>query len=227
MRRQCSSVLFAALLSAVCGQVAAAPTAGEVLLARGAATAQQAGESGRLLGKGSTIFEGDVVTTGVRSVAVLRLEDGTRITLRPGSKFPVESFSTEAGKESSVMSLFKGGLRAVTGFISKRNPRAVRLRTAVATIGIRGTEFDARLCGTDCADEAKERPGPAGRAGFVRGSVVASAGGGARSRNLRAGDAVYNGDRIVTGKGAYAVLAFRDKSRVTVLPNTEFHVENF
>ncbi len=101
------------------------------------------------------------------------------------------------------------------------------MRTAVATIGIRGTEFDARLCSTDCADEAKQRPGPAGRAGFVRGSVVASAGGGARSRSLVAGDSVYNGDRIVTGEGAYAVLAFRDKSRVTVLPNTEFHVENF
>ncbi len=116
----CSTVSDAHVpLQAACDCHAVAPLckgfwrhrpAGEVLLARGAATAQQAGESGRLLGKGSTIFEGDVVTTGLRSVAVLQLLDGTRITLRPGTKFQIESFSVEVGKESAVMSLFKGGL---------------------------------------------------------------------------------------------------------------------
>jgi hypothetical protein len=216
--------LVAALAGPVFDCAMAATEAGQAVLSRGAATAQLAGDSARLLGPGATIYEGDVVTTSKRSVAVLELADGTKVTLRPESKFQVESFDTTTNRESSVMRLFRGGMRTVTGFISKRNPNAMQLRTAVATIGIRGTEFDARLCGADCAEEAKRRPAPSGRAGFVRGSVVARTAGG-RARNLKAGDGVYVGESIVTGPDSFAVLAFRDQSRVTVLPETEFQVE--
>ena len=58
---------------------------------------------------------------------------------------PVEQVAENA--EEGLMTLFKGGLRAVTGFMSKRNPNAMRLRTAVATIGIRGTEYLIKLDG--------------------------------------------------------------------------------
>jgi len=213
-----------ALLALGASPAGAATKAGEAVLARGAATAQIQGESARILGPGSIIYEGDVVTTTRRSVTVLKLEDGTRVTIRPESSFQVESFNTAANQESAVMRLFKGGMRAVTGFISKRNPNAMRVRTAVATIGIRGTEFDARLCAADCGKEAAARPRPAGRAAFVRGSVIARTVSG-RSRNLATGDSVFNGDSIVTGAGAYCVIAFQDQSRITVLPETEFQVQ--
>jgi len=36
----------------------------------------------------------------------------------------------------------KGSARVVTGLIGKRNPKSVNYRTATATIGIRGTNFD-------------------------------------------------------------------------------------
>ena len=43
-----------------------------------------------------------------------------------------------------VFALLKGGLRAVTGLIGKRvNRDAYKLRTATATVGIRGTDFNA------------------------------------------------------------------------------------
>ena len=48
-------------------------------------------------------------------------------------------------------SLFKGGVRVVAGLIAKLFPNAARLTTPTDTVGIRGTDFDARLCGTDCA----------------------------------------------------------------------------
>ena len=51
-----------------------------------------------------------------------------------------------------------GGLRAVTGLISKAGPDRVRLVTPTATVGIRGTEFDARLCGPECRLEAQGIP---------------------------------------------------------------------
>lgn len=209
----------------VAGTLAAvADQAGSVVAARGLVTAHVTGGTPRIVGRDSVIFEGDVLTTGARSIAVLKLLDGTRITLRPDTVFQIREFKTEETKESALFSLFKGGLRAVTGFVSKRNPNAVRLRTSVATIGIRGTEFDARLCGADCQAEAKLRPAPAGRAGFVKGQVVAHSAGG-RARQLAVGQPVYNGESLVTSAGSYAVIGFRDKSRVTLLPDTEFRVD--
>ena len=217
-----AGALFALCLLA--GAAWAADRAGEVSLARGLATAHAAGSQARILGSGSTLYVGDVVTTGPRSIALLKLGDGSRITLRPDTSFQVEEYNLSDTSPSAVFRLFKGGLRAVTGFMSKRNPNAVRLRTAVATIGIRGTEFDARLCGADCAEEAKQRPTPAGRAGFVKGTVIAKAASG-RARAVTAGGPVYSGDSLVTGNSAYAVVLFRDQSRVTVMPNTEFRVD--
>ena len=128
---------------------------GEVKYARGAVTVQQEDGSGaRLVGKGNPIAEGEVIKTGNRSFAIISLADNTRMTLRPGTSFAVEQMN--AKKDSSanaILRLFKGGLRAITGFISKNNPDGYRLRTSVATIGIRGTEFDARICDADCGEE--------------------------------------------------------------------------
>ena len=110
--------------------------------------------------------------------------------------FKFEEFNIEPKKERSVVRLFKGGMRTVTGYLSKRNPNAFKVRTAAATIGIRGTEFDARLCKSDCAEEAKTvtRAGVApvskvvGRVGFVRGSLNRERGG--QSQTLLAGVAL-------------------------------------
>lgn len=208
------------------GTADAATQVGEAQLARGLVSAAGPGTNARLIGSGAAIFQGDIVTTGPRSSAILKLADGSRIMIRPQSSFTVEEFSTDEAKPLAVMRLFKGGLRAVTGFISKRNPNAMRLRTSVATIGIRGTELDVRLCGSDCADEAKARPAPSGRIAFAKGNVVASAASG-RARALKTGYPLYNGERVVTNANSYAVLVFRDESRVTILPNTEFVVERF
>ena len=83
-----------------------------------------------------------------------------------------------------------------------------------------------QLCEDDCVQESKARPASAGRAGFVRGNVVAIGASG-RSRSLKIGQPVYGGERIVTSGNSYAVLVFRDKGRVTVIPNSEFKIEVF
>ncbi|MFT4583144.1 MAG: hypothetical protein ACI915_003148 [Gammaproteobacteria bacterium] len=230
MARQSSSTLLSALFSLLVLASATLPAsaanqAGEVVLARGIATSQAVGSRTRILGIGSPLFVGDVISTGPRSIALLRLGDGSRLTLRPQTKFQVEEFNIEEGDERAVYRLFQGGLRAVTGFLSKRNKNAVRLRTSVATIGIRGTEFDARICGADCTLDAKARAVPSGRAGFVKGSVAAQSGSGGRARALRAGAPIYSGETVTTSTGSFAVLTFKDKSRVTLMPKTEFRIE--
>ena len=163
---------------------ASAERVGEIKYARGAVTVQQADGSGaRLIGQGDNLNQGEVVKTGSKSFAILRLEDDTRMTLRPGTSFAVEEYNAQRNnKASALLRLFRGGMRTITGFISKMNPGGYKIKTATATIGIRGTEFDARLCAQDCAEEnrkldkriAAEAKRTVAKAVFIRGDVKAT-----------------------------------------------------
>lgn len=120
----------------------------------------------------------------------------------------------------------------MTGFISKRNPDALVLRTQVATIGIRGTQFEARICGDDCEKEAsaQRKPPPGsttpvvGRVVKMRGKVEAQ-GEFADPRPLNLGGALYSGDVISTGTAAYAVIEYRDGARISLGRNSSFRID--
>ena len=208
--------------------------AGSVKYARGAVTLQNKnGTQARLVAAKEKFKEGDVLKTGPKSFAIIRLEDGTRMTLRPKTTFAVESMKAEkTSTASAILNLFRGGMRTITGFISKYNKTGYKMRTPVATIGIRGTEFDARLCEDDCAQENKkiedkhnqEVDEAVARAVFVRGTLNAKSFAG-RDRVVKAGESVFEGDTLSTGKTGYAILVFRDKSRVSLQRNTEFRID--
>lgn len=108
---------------------------------------QRADGSVRLLSEKSQVRTGDVVSTERDSYAQIRLTDGGQITLRPNTQMRIEGYDfseSEPQKDNFVFALLKGGMRAVTGLIGKRaNKDAYRLRTATATVGIRGTDFNA------------------------------------------------------------------------------------
>ena len=113
----------AALWLGVClllPQVATAQSAGEVEFSRGAGYAQTPGQTPRILGKGLEFREGDTLSTSAGSTAIVRLTDGTRMTLRPSTNMVVQQFQYKEGatNNSMVMQLFSGGLRAITGLIS-------------------------------------------------------------------------------------------------------------
>ena len=207
---------------------------GIVEYSRGATTLQGAAQGASIVSRGAKFNRNDVITTGKKSFAILRLTDGTRLTLRPNSKFAVEEFNPSLTKDASAkLSLFRGGMRAITGFISKYNSNGYKMRTPVATIGIRGTEFEARLCGTDCEEDSKSvkpvdlaKPRAVGRVAFMRGQMAARNLDGSE-RKVRRGEPVYEGDTLVSGKGSFGVIAFRDKSRVTMQPRSQFLVEKF
>lgn len=136
--------------------LAHAQVAGEVEFARGVGFAQTPGESPRTLGKGLSLREGDRLTTSDGASAIIKLQDGTRMTVRPNSELVLQQyrFRENAADNSMLMQLVRGGFRAVTGLISKNSPNAARVQTSTATIGIRGTDFDARLCTTECGAES-------------------------------------------------------------------------
>jgi hypothetical protein len=120
--------------------------AGEITHVSGAVMAQKADGQSRILSVKSTVNEGDVVATADNSYARVKFSDGSEAVLRPASQVKIDRFNFEEQKPQSdgmVLSLLKGGMRAVTGLLGKRNPAAVRVATPSATIGIRGTTFNA------------------------------------------------------------------------------------
>jgi hypothetical protein len=97
-----------------------AQSAGEVEFSRGAGVAQAPGKLPRTLGKGLALNEGDRLTTSEGSTAIVKLQDGTRMTLRPNSELILQNFKfkEDSPDNSMVMQLLRGGFRAVTGLIS-------------------------------------------------------------------------------------------------------------
>lgn len=120
----------------------------------GQVSVQQSDGKTLLGATGTHVGVGDTVITGQAGYVRVAMTDGGEMVLRPDSQLKIESykFVKEAPAEDSfVFSMLKGGLRAITGFISKRGNRdAYKLRTATTTIGIRGTQFDVRVCLADC-----------------------------------------------------------------------------
>ena len=107
---------------------------------------------------GTKVGEGDVMITGADGFGRLELTDGGEMVLRPNSQLKIENYRFHADKpteDSFAYRMLKGGLRTVTGLIGKRgNPNAYVGTTSTATIGIRGTQFDLRLCQGDCGSLA-------------------------------------------------------------------------
>ena len=152
--------------------------AGSVALAQGSVTDQATDGTSRQLKDGDTVYPGDAFTLGDDSYLDLDLEDGGRILLRPDTTFQIQEYHfdpdahpapgeqpllavSQQKPESAFFSLVKGGLRAVDGLIGQSKPQNYAIATPVATIGVRGTAFDVRYCGDDCADEKDATGAPA------------------------------------------------------------------
>ena len=149
------SSLFAGLLLVAglfSGAAHAAP-AGKITHLSGTLVAKRADGSTKLVAVKSEVQEGDTLTTEQETYARIKFVDGGEMVLRPGSQVKVESykFNNEKPKEDNIfLSMLKGGMRAVTGLVGKRNRDAVTFGTTTATIGIRGTHFGALICQNDC-----------------------------------------------------------------------------
>ena len=137
-------LLLLGLLLSVSAQ--AEPAVARVLFAHGEVQAQRDGVSTRALNRGDTLHAGDTIQTGRASSAQFRYTDGTVIALRAESNYHIEQhrYDSEHPEQNAQSSeLLRGGLRAITGAIARERPEAVKTRTPVATIGIRGTVYEA------------------------------------------------------------------------------------
>jgi hypothetical protein len=132
--------------------LARAEPAGKVLTADGDALVLRGSQILRL-SRGAAIESGDQIHTGADSKVLIAFTDSSLVWIRANSDFIIDEYSyAKNGRESAFFSLLKGGVRSVTGLIGRRNRMSYRLRVAVATIGIRGTDFSVVMCQRDCRD---------------------------------------------------------------------------
>jgi hypothetical protein len=228
--------VLAWMLAALCligATPAVAQQVGEVVYAQGLTSVQRPGEDPRFVQKGDVLNVGDVISTSNRGYAVVSFRDGTKITLRPGTTFAIDKFNHDAGEEAALFRLLKGGVRALTGLISKRDPQGMQFTSRTSTMGIRGTSFDARQCEGDCAEEVKPgrgKPVPPPPQVVARVAVLSGSasviGVNGQTRAAARGTPLYSGETVRTQKASYAVLGFRDQSKVTVIADSEFKLEN-
>eukprot|EP01037_Dinobryon_pediforme_P004207 gene4207-4257_t len=136
-----------ARLALLMGMVAAWPltglaAAGLVQFAAGDVQLRR-GETLSRLSKGSELDGGDVVLTGTEGRAQIRFSDGGLVALYPDSQFTVTRYAdgAGAGEDHFVVNLLRGGMRALTGLIGKRNPANYKVVTPTAVVGIRGSAF--------------------------------------------------------------------------------------
>jgi hypothetical protein len=154
----------------------AATVAATVVMITGRGLALSADGSLRALVAGSPVFEGELVSTGPSTYLNLKFADQSLFLLRPNTRFQIEEFSheppaaaaeplalaparrtltasvTPPRTDTAFFRLLKGGFRAVTGAVGKSERERFRVATPVATIGIRGTDFETRWCDRDCDD---------------------------------------------------------------------------
>lgn len=143
---------MAALVLAALAPAEAAQHAAKVVYAFGQVEAHGSGGQARKLARGDAIVPGDTVVTR-RGRAQLRFTDGGFAALQPGTEYRVDDYAFEGkadGSERSFLSLVRGSVRLVTGIIGRANKQNYRIRTSVATIGIRGTSGRLSHCEANC-----------------------------------------------------------------------------
>lgn len=124
-----------------------AGVAGHVQFVSGNVQVTSAAGQIRQAEKGGPINEGDLVSSAQQSSVQIKMQDGGFIAVRPNTRLKIEQFrfsgQAEGGNDRSFFSLIKGGFRSITGLIGQVNKQNYRVTTPAATIGIRGTDYEA------------------------------------------------------------------------------------
>ena len=158
MKTPLKFIIYTALVAGLSGPVAAQDSSGMVVASRGVVVAISDGES-RELKQGEFVYVSDEIVTSDRSFAVVQFDDGSKVTVRPETTLIIESYLYNGdGNDEATLNLVEGGLRVITGALAKANPENYKVRTPVALMGVRGTEFSVMLCGDQlCGEDEMEQ----------------------------------------------------------------------
>jgi hypothetical protein len=131
--------------------------AGKVIFVFGEAWKHTVDGGKHNLKRGMVVNVGETIETSSTGQVQIRMNDNGLISIRPSSQFKIKAFQfsgatgADSADDKSYFQLLKGGFRSITGAVGQNNKKAYKVITPVATIGIRGTDYSARLCDGDCA----------------------------------------------------------------------------
>lgn len=118
---------------------------GKVVDARGQVIAVGFQKISRKLLAGDPVYLGDKLITGEGGYLRLHMIDEAILDLRCYSIMVIEEYALKAGNRRSILNLLQGSLRKVTGTIGKLTDDVYELKTPLANIGVRGTEYALRV----------------------------------------------------------------------------------
>lgn len=132
-------IVFACIVLNLSG--AQAGPLGDALRTKGD-TAKKFEETRTLLSSGDPLFENERVLTGTNSRVEVRFEEGTMLYLGDDTDLLIEKWLYEDGQRGTALfNLTQGVFRMVSGQINKTANSSFQVRTPIATIGVRGTDF--------------------------------------------------------------------------------------
>lgn len=99
----------------------------------------------RTLSKGASVFIGDKVITGETGYVRLQMIDKAVLDLRCFSIMVIEDYALNDTSRRSILNLLQGSLKKITGEIGKMADDVYELKTPVASVGVRGTEYALRV----------------------------------------------------------------------------------
>lgn len=99
----------------------------------------------RKLAKGDPVYLGDKVITGEEGSVRLKMIDDAVLDLRCFSIMVIEQYALNSTSRRSILNLLQGSLKKVTGQIGKMTEDVYELKTPVASVGVRGTEYALRV----------------------------------------------------------------------------------
>ena len=92
---------------------------------------------------GQKVYEGQILATASDGEIHLLTVDGNFLGIRPNSQLRIDAYRANRSPDDKIhLSLIKGALRSVTGWIARLRGDAYRIRTATVTIGVRGTDHE-------------------------------------------------------------------------------------
>lgn len=123
------------------GQQAQATAIGVVDKADGTVTVHHANGTTEVIGKGATVFQGDVIETSKDGSVGIIFADRSTFSLGHGGRMVMDElvYDPQSHTGRSAFSVVQGTFSFVSGQIAKSGPDAMSVKTPVMTIGIRGT----------------------------------------------------------------------------------------
>lgn len=100
-----------------------------------------------LISVGAELREADTIATGQSGIIILAFIDQARLAMRPNTELVIRRYRIDpAGVDTDLdIALVRGVVRQISGSAAQAQPERYRLNTPIAVIGVRGTDFIAKI----------------------------------------------------------------------------------